>query len=79
MIQKPQLVCIGSVPYGAVVEFPHSVFDYLRVFDGTMLGAVVRLHGGDLIPVKELHKRALGNQCYIVANSVDELYREENR
>lgn len=79
MIQKPQLICVGSVPYGAVIEFPHSAFDYLRVSDGTMLGAIVKLYNGEAIPIKELHKRALGNQCYIVANSVDELYREENR
>lgn len=73
-----ELIHIGFVPDGAVIEFPHSAYIYMKVCSVDGIGAVVRLSGGLYLTMNDLDKRDLGTFCRVVALNLDEYYREEN-
>ena len=77
-MHRADLIHIASVRDGAIVEFPHSAYAYMKVCGPDGNGAVVRLSGGLLLTYRELEKRDLGVFCRVIANNVDELYREED-
>ena len=72
------LVHIGLVLDGAVIEFPHSAYIYMKVCSDDGIGAVVRLSGGLYLTKNDLIKRDLGVMCRVLAKNLDEYYREEN-
>lgn len=73
-----ELIHIGFVPDGAVIEFPHSAYIYMKVCSVDGIGAIVRLSGGLYLTMNDLVKRDLGVFCRVLANNLDEYYREEN-
>ena len=55
-----ELVHIASVPVGAIVLFPNSLPEYMKVFDSYKGEyTVVNLSDGQLIPFGRLEKRDL--------------------
>ena len=72
-----ELIHIGFVPDGAVIEFPHSAYIYMKVCSADGMGAVVRLFGGLYLTMSDLDKRDLGVMCRVLATNLDEYYRKE--
>lgn len=72
------LMHLGFVPDGAIIEFPHSAYVYMKVCGVNGNGAVVRLMNGLYLTKADLNRLDLGEFCRIVANNLDEYYREEN-
>lgn len=50
---------IGFVKEGAILQFPNSVYDYMKVCDRNGVGGVVNLSTGLYIPTSELEKEGL--------------------
>lgn len=68
------LVHIASVNDGAIVHFPHSVYDYMKVCDENGIGGVVRLSCGEYISTRDLNKEGLGMMCEIAYDDLDRMY-----
>ena len=68
------LVHIASVNDGAIVHFPHSAYDYMKVCDEKGINGVVRLPYGEYINVRDLDKEGLGIMCEVVYNDLDKMY-----
>ena len=68
------LVHIASVNDGAIVHFPHSAYDYIKVCDENGIGGVVRLPYGRYINIKDLGRNGLGVMCEIIYDDLDKMY-----
>ena len=68
------LVHVGSVKGGAIVHFPHSTYEYMKVCDKNGIGGVVRLLRGEYINTKDLEAEGLGVMCEVAYNNLDRLY-----
>ena len=69
------LVHIASVPDGAIVHFPHSVCEYMKVSDPYYVHkGVIDLSCGHFIPCGGLTRMGLDPACEIVANSFADYY-----
>ena len=71
------LVHIGSVKDGAIVRFPHSVYEYMKVCDRNGVGGVVRLFNGEYINTRDLEREGLGVMCKVTYENLDKMYYEE--
>lgn len=65
---------VSFIPDGAVIEFPHSAYVYLKVCDRNGKGGVVRLYHGEYIAVSDLEHEGLGTQAKVVADDLDLYY-----
>ena len=72
-----KLVNVYDVEAGTIVNFPHSACDYMVVNDEDCNVYVVRLCFGELIPAEQLTFYGLGEMCRPHAESVDELYCDQ--
>lgn len=70
-------IIISYAKEGSIVTFPHSAHYYMKVSDGMWKTGVVRLFDGHFIPTTELYKEGLGDMCKVVADNLDQFYREE--
>ena len=68
------LVHIASIKDGAIVHFPHSAYEYMKVCDKNGIGGVIRLHYGEYINTRELEAEGLGIMCEVAYNSLDDMY-----
>ena len=68
------LVYIGSVQDGAIVHFPHSAYEYMKVCDKNGIGGVVRLFYGEYINTRDLEAEGLGVMCEVAYDSLDDMY-----
>lgn len=68
------LVHIASVKDGAIVHFPYSVCEYMKVCDKNGNGGVVRLPYGRYINTRDLNNEGLGMMCEIVHEDLDRMY-----
>ena len=72
-----ELVNIITVPDGAIVLFPNSLPEYMKVCNSyDRRGGVVDLSCGRLIPCGRLEKEGLGFVCEIINNSFNEYFDE---
>ena len=71
------LVHIASVNDGAIVHFPHSAYDYMKVCDENGIGGVVRLSCGEYINTRDLDKEGLGIMCEVAYDNIDKMYYSE--
>ena len=67
------LIHIASVKDGAIVHFPHSVCEYMKVCDKNGIGGVVRLPYGRYINTRDLNNEGLGMMCEIIYEDLDEI------
>ena len=67
-------VHISSVQDGAIVHFPHSAYEYMKVCDKNGIGGVVRLLHGEYINIKDLEAEDLGVMCEIIYDDLDKMY-----
>lgn len=68
------LVYIGSVQDGAIVHFPHSAYEYMKVCDKNGIGGVVRLSYGEYINTRDLEAEGLGVMCEVAYDNLDDMY-----
>ena len=68
------LVHIGSVQNGAIVHFPHSAYEYMKVCDKNGIGGVVCLSYGEYIDTRDLEAEGLGIMCEVAYDSLDDMY-----
>ena len=68
------LVHIASVHDGAIVHFPYSVCEYMKVCDKTGIGGVVRLPYGIYINTRDLESEGLGVMCEVAYEDLDRMY-----
>ena len=68
------LVHIASVKDGAIVHFPHSACEYMKVCDKNGIGGVIRLSYGEYINTRDLEAEGLGIMCEVAYNSLDDMY-----
>ena len=68
------LVNIASVKDGAIVHFPHSSYEYMKVCDKNGIGGVVRLLYGKYINTRELEAEGLGVMCEVAYDNLDDMY-----
>ena len=68
------LVHIASVKDGAIVHFPHSAFEYMKVCDKNGNGGVVHLPYGRYINTRDLNNEGLGMMCEIAYEDLDRMY-----
>ena len=68
------LVHIGSVQDGAIVHFPHSAYEYMKVCDKNGIGGVVRLLYGEYINIRDSETEGLGVMCEVAYDSLDDMY-----
>lgn len=71
------LIHIASVKDGAIVHFPHSAYEYMKVCDQNGISGVVRLLHGKYINAEDLEEGGLGVMCEIAYNNLDDMYYEE--
>ena len=71
------LVHIGSVQNGAIVHFPHSAYEYMKVCDKNGIGGVVRLLYGEYINIRDLETEGLGVMCGIAYENLDDMYYQQ--
>ena len=71
------LVHIASVNDGAIVHFPHSAYDYMKVCDKNGIGGVVRLRYGEYMNTRDLDKEGLGIMCEVAYDNIDKMYCSE--
>ena len=71
------LVHVASVNDGAIVHFPHSAYDYMKVCDENGIGGVVRLPYGEYINTRDLDKEGLGIMCEVAYDNIDKMYYSE--
>ena len=67
------LIHIASVKDGAIVHFPHSAFEYMKVCDKNGNGGVVHLPFGRYINTRDLNNEGLGMMCEIIYEDLDEI------
>ena len=72
------LVHIGSVQDGAIVHFPHSAYEYMKVCDKNGIGGVVRLSYGEYINTRDLEAEGLGVMCEVAYDNLDDMYYQES-
>ena len=72
------LVHIASVKDGAIVHFPHSVYEYMKVSDKNGISGVVRLHYGEYINTRDLETEGLGVMCEVVYDNLDRMYYSDD-
>lgn len=72
------LVHIASVKDGAIVQFPNSIFEYMKVCDRNGTGGVVHLLYGKYISAKDLEAESLGVMCRVAYDNLDELYYSDD-
>ena len=72
------LVHIGSVQEGAIVHFPHSAYEYMKVCDKNGIGGVVRLLYGEYINTRDLEAEGLGVMCEVVYDNLDRMYYSDD-
>lgn len=68
------LVHIASVTDGAIVRFPNSAYEYMKVCDKNGIGGVVRLFHGEYINSRVLEAEGLGVMCEVAYDNLDLLY-----
>ena len=68
------LVHIDSVTKGAIINFPHSACEYMKVCDENGIGGVVRLPYGRYINIKDLGRDGLDVMCEIIYDDLDKMY-----
>ena len=68
------LIHIASVKDGAIVRFPHSACEYMKVCDKNGIGGVVRLPYGRYINTRDLNNEGLGMMCEIAYEDLDRMY-----
>ena len=68
------LVHIASVKDGAIIHFPHSAWDYMKVCDKNGKGGVVRLPYGRYINTRDLNNEGLGVMCEIAYEDLERMY-----
>ena len=68
------LVHIASVKDGAIVHFPNSAYEYMKVCDENGIGGVVRLLYGEYIDTRDLETEGLGVMCEVAYDSLDDMY-----
>ena len=68
------LIHIASVKDGAIVRYPHSVCEYMKVCDKNGIGGVVRLPYGRYINTRDLNNEGLGMMCKIAYEDLDKMY-----
>lgn len=71
------MIHISSVKDGSVIAFQCSIYYWMKVCWRNGSSGVVNLHNGLYIPVCDLIRYGFGEKVTIVANSLDELYRED--
>lgn len=74
-----EIVHYASVQDGAVVQFPFSAYYFMKVCTCDGHGAVVNLWTGELLFARELERDNLGCYCKVVADSLDEFAREDEK
>ena len=72
------LVHIVSVQDGAIVHFPHSAYEYMKVCDKNGIGGVVRLSYGEYINTRDLEAEGLGVMCEVAYDNLDDMYYQES-
>ena len=73
------LVHIASIKDCAIVHFPHSACEYMKVCDKNGIGGVIRLPYGEYINIRELEAEGLGIMCEVAYNSLDDMYFSSTR
>ena len=68
------LVHIDSVTKSTIVHFPHSAYEYMKVYDENGIGGVVRLPYGEYIDTRDLEAEGLGVMCEVAYDSLDDMY-----
>ena len=68
------LIHIDSVTKGAIVHFPNSAYEYMKVCDENGIGGVVRLLHGEYINTRDLEAEGLGVMCEVAYGSLDDMY-----
>lgn len=71
------LVHIASVKDGAIVRFPHSAYEYMKVCDRYGVGGVVRLLHGEYINIGDLEFNGLGIMCEVAYDNLDRMYYDD--
>ena len=71
------LVHIGSVQDGAIVHFPHSAYEYMKVCDKNGIGGVVRLLYGEYINIRDLEAEGLGVMCEVAYDNLNDMYYQQ--
>ena len=72
------LVHIGSVNDGAIVRFPHSAYEYMKVCDKNGIGGVVRLLHIEYINIRDLEVEGLGVMCEVAYDNLDRMYYSDD-
>lgn len=72
------LVHIGSVQDGAIVRFPHSAYEYMKVCDKNGIGGVVRLLHVEYINTRDLEAEGLGVMCEVAYDNLDRMYYSDD-
>ena len=73
-----KLTHIGLVHDGAIVHFPLSAYDYMKVCDRNGQGGVVRIHFGEYIAYSDLESEGLGVMCEVAYKNLDDMYYSED-
>lgn len=69
---------VYDVECGTIVNFPHSIYEYMVVEDiSGWTHGVVNLGTGEFISLELLNINGLGEVCYPHAKSIDELYYDQ--
>lgn len=71
-----EMISVSDVPNGAIVRFPFSVYEYMKVGDGKGNCGVVRLFFGEYIAECDLVRSGLSTMCKVAYNDLDEMYRD---
>ena len=71
------LVHIGFIKDGAIVRFPNSVYEYMKVCDRNGVGGVVHLINGEYINTRDLEREGLGVMCAVAYENLDRMYYDE--
>ena len=71
------LIHIDSVTKGAIVHFPNSAYEYMKVCDENGIGGVVRLLHGEYINTRDLETEGLGVMCEVTYDNLDDMYYQE--
>lgn len=70
------LVHLGTVSDGSIVEFPHSACYYMKVCDRWGGGGVVEIFTGKYIHASELETEGLGIMCHIAFDDIVDMYKQ---
>ena len=70
-------VHIASVKDGAIVHFPLSAYEYMKVCDKDGIGGVVDLLHGKYINIRDLEAEGLSILCEIAYDNLDDMYYQQ--